>query len=640
MTPASSSPASHSRSGSRAPLPARPPVMRGALIAVLLLHGLTWVATPRVQAKGQVLDPHYGEVLFQFYKGDYFTAIVHLMAAQQLRRMPHHRVDADLLLGGMDLSYGLHNEAGRIFERVLDENTEVATRNQAWYFLGKIAYQRGYHHSAVERLGHIDLEQVSQGRRAEIGLLLAQALMAKGRYARAAQILGGVQWPGELAAYGTYNRGVALIKGGRSDEGMEALRRVGVLQDGDGQRQALKDRANLVLAYRLLEAGEPEQATGYFERIRLRGPYSNNALLGDGWAAAQQGRYDNALSPWSELRGRDVSDGSVQEAMLAVPYALSELRDYARAADLYQQAVTAFEGELARLDEAIGAIGAGRLVNALRETAGQQGMGWFWELDRLPELPETGYLARLMADHGFQETLKNFRDLIYLQRNLLHWRESVAAYDDMLGARRARYARKLPRVERILQDTDLVALRERRDALKERLQAIRDRDDPLGLASAEERQQWRRLVTLQGRIRALGEHPGAAQLRHKRRLLQGVLWWRLNQAYIQRLWETGKRIRALDEALQRCAQRLKSLREVAQTAPAGFEGFGSKIRGLHGRLGRSLQKVTRAIDRQGRFLETQSIAELQRRKAALAARLVHARFAMAQAYDRAALGRD
>jgi tetratricopeptide (TPR) repeat protein len=167
--------------------------MRSALIVALLLHSLAWAAPVRAQASGQVQDPHYGEVLFQFYKGDYFTAIVHLMAAQQLRRMPHHGLDADLLLGGMDLSYGLHAEAGRIFERVLDENTEAATRNQAWYFLGKIAYQRGYYRSAVERLGHIDMGQVSQTRQAEIRLLLAQALMAQARYAKAAQTLDGVQ---------------------------------------------------------------------------------------------------------------------------------------------------------------------------------------------------------------------------------------------------------------------------------------------------------------------------------------------------------------------------------------------------------------------------------------------------------------
>lgn len=421
---------------------------------------------------------------------------------------------------------------------------------------------------------------------------------------------------------------------------MEGLRQVGEMQARDGQQAALRDRANLVLAYILLEARDPQQAAGYFERIRLQGPYSNSALLGDGWAAAQQSRYHTALSPWDELRGRDVADNPVQEALLAVPYALSELRDYGRAAGLYQQAVDAFDGEIARLQEASGAIGAGRLVSALRETADQQGMGWFWEMDRLPDLPETRYLGRLMADHGFQETLKNFRDLIYLQRNLLHWRGSIAAYDDMLGARRERYARNLPRVQRMLQDTDLAALRERRDALKERFQAIRDGDDALGLASAEERRLWIRLNELEGRIHALGDHAPAAQLRHKQRLLKGVLWWRLSQAYAQRLWETDKRIRALDEALERGGQQLESLAQVAQTAPAGFEGFSTRIRGLGERLGRSLHKVGLAIDKQGRFLEAQAIAELQRRKAALAARRVHARFAMAQAYDRAALGRE
>src|SRR2546427_6129915 len=49
-------------------------------------------------------------------------------------------------------------------------------------------------------------------------------------------------------------------------------------------------------------------------RSRLNGPYSNKALLGIGWADAALGDYQGALTPWMELRSRDVLDAAVQRS--------------------------------------------------------------------------------------------------------------------------------------------------------------------------------------------------------------------------------------------------------------------------------------------------------------------------------------
>ena len=68
----------------------------------------------------QVLDLHYGEVLFHFYQEDYFTAISHLMVAQQQNLLQHHRDESELLLGGLQLSYGMPDQAEQRFDRLLD----------------------------------------------------------------------------------------------------------------------------------------------------------------------------------------------------------------------------------------------------------------------------------------------------------------------------------------------------------------------------------------------------------------------------------------------------------------------------------------------------------------------------------------
>src|SRR5690606_24950264 len=72
------------------------------------------VGEPRI-----VKDAKYGEVLFYFYQEEYFPAIVRLLAAKERSQLENHDAEAELLLGGLYLSYGHHLRAAGIFERLL-----------------------------------------------------------------------------------------------------------------------------------------------------------------------------------------------------------------------------------------------------------------------------------------------------------------------------------------------------------------------------------------------------------------------------------------------------------------------------------------------------------------------------------------
>ena len=106
----------------------------------------------------------------------------------------------------------------------------------------------------------------------------------------------------------------------------------------------------------MLEKGSPELANQYLSRVRLKGPFSNRALLGAGWVQASLGQYKKALVPWSMLHDRDITDTSVQEVMLAVPYAYGRLDYYGKAAILYGKAMDNFGYEIDRLTQSITSI--------------------------------------------------------------------------------------------------------------------------------------------------------------------------------------------------------------------------------------------------------------------------------------------
>jgi tetratricopeptide (TPR) repeat protein len=110
-------------------------------------------ASDRLPAR--VRDLHYGDVLFHFYQGDHVGALVRLQAAQHFDRLEHHAIEARLLEGGLYLSLGQHEQAGRIFEAMFDGTAEPAVRDRAWFYLAKVWYQRDYLDRAARALASI-----------------------------------------------------------------------------------------------------------------------------------------------------------------------------------------------------------------------------------------------------------------------------------------------------------------------------------------------------------------------------------------------------------------------------------------------------------------------------------------------------
>src|SRR5437868_14105199 len=79
-----------------------------------------------------IQDPHYGDGLFHFFQDRYFSSITSLMVSQTFERMPHHADEAEILRGGMLLSYGLHREAGEIFAKLIEKGAKPAVLDRAW----------------------------------------------------------------------------------------------------------------------------------------------------------------------------------------------------------------------------------------------------------------------------------------------------------------------------------------------------------------------------------------------------------------------------------------------------------------------------------------------------------------------------
>ena len=96
-------------------------------------------------APAVITAPHYGDTLFHFYQDHWFGAITSLMVSQHFGRVAPHDDEAEVLRGGMMLSYGLHEQAAEIFAKLIDQQAPQAVRDRAWFFLARIRHQRHTH---------------------------------------------------------------------------------------------------------------------------------------------------------------------------------------------------------------------------------------------------------------------------------------------------------------------------------------------------------------------------------------------------------------------------------------------------------------------------------------------------------------
>lgn len=610
----------------------------------LALLGLCLIARAVAGDAPPPRDLFLGEAYFRAQQGEYFDAISRLdTELQQFRRVDEpqrdplhfHAPRAEFSVGDFELSYRMHQRAGRAIRAVLEGNVADEVRNEAAYRLARIEYEKGDIEGALQALGRIQ-GKVPEAVRDEEQLLRAQVYMAANRLPEAVALLENLRGAPGVGGFAGYNLGVALIEEGRERDGREQLARTGQLDATDAAAQAIRDKANLALGYRLLTAKEDEAAGQYLDRVRLEGPFSDKALLGSGWAAANRGQFDRALVPWSLLVKRNPTDRAVQEALLGVPYAYARLDLHGRAALLYGNALEHFGQEITRLGASVDSIRGGRLLAALAREEMLQDSNWVVRLRELPEAPETFYLTDLMAANDFQFSLKNYLDLVALQKRLDTWTGDLDAFEGLIASRRHYYEPLLPNMDkrfRVL-DSQIRLRMEQRASLDVRLKHLLVAPRPDLLQTADERQARAQLERLEAQYRKDGSAVGeAARARIAR--LRGVLLWDVRTGYDQRLTDAFEHLRALDADVARLQKVYAAFVRTRQAATQSYTGYDGRIRAARERIATAREKVATLIAGQGRLIEAMAIEELEQRRSRLEQYQVQARFAMAESYDRA-----
>ena len=613
----------------------------------VLITGLMFAVSSAMagtSAPKALKDLYFGESLYYAFQEDWFDAIARLdtelaqhhgLDEPKLDTLYYHINHAEFAVGDFELAYRMHLRAGRAITAVIEGNVEEPVRNEAIFRLAKIYFQKDQPLNAlyaVERIQGV----VPPNIRDDLSFLHAQILMANGRFSEAAQILRDLQGAKSLEGFNTYNLGISLLRDGKKQEGRRYLDLTGQIDSNHALALAIKDKSNLVLGSKLLDERNFEGAKQVLDRVRLKGPFSNRALLGSGWTDAFRNQFERALVPWSILVTRQVTDPSVQEAMLAVPYAYGKLKVHSKAALMYGSALEKFGTEVDKLSASIKSIREGNFLRALVREELEQDANWVVKLRELPETPETYYLLELMASHDFQQSLKNYLDLEELRKKLESWENDLAAFEEIIEQRRAYYEPLLPAIDREFRrlDSQMRLRLEQRDRIEKRLKAMLVVPRPDYLATSKERIIGEQIAQLEQRLSAGGTAvTGEIKARIKR--LRGVLHWNIYTDYDRRFTEAHTHLRELNHVVDQLKRQYTVFVRTRQAATQSYEGYDDGIRRQRSLIREARTTVSELMARQGHMLETMAVNELSRRRERLAEFQIKARFAMADSYDRA-----
>lgn len=385
--------------------------------------------------------------------------------------------EANFQLGKIYAQYGLHYLASARFHKLADRPRPFNVGNDTWLQLAEQQFRRGqlgltglveYSASRVRQ----PMSEDQQQRRAN---LLGQLYLAQSRYLEAASVLREQTGSRLLRDYAIYNRAISLINIGEISHGAVRLDALGKRRADSEEAQALKDLANLSLAYYFLDHKDAGSAIPLLKRIKTEGPFSNKALLALGWAELGESgrvhgnaeliaakcaddplkslgtspanlraphrrdscaaagsfkreltaethpaRFREALKSWLRVRDRNPIHPAVQEALLAIPFGLLRTGQLELARQHYSHAIDVFEAEAKRIDKALDAVHNKQFITLAASASEQEWAGNDWRVGDVSPKGDVDLrlIYRLVARHDFYEALVNYRNLAKIKQVL------------------------------------------------------------------------------------------------------------------------------------------------------------------------------------------------------------------------------
>jgi tetratricopeptide (TPR) repeat protein len=538
------------------------------LAAAALLVAVAPALANNVPARPAVRDSAYGETLYAFYQKQYFPAISRLLVARERKEFAQQAGEAELLLGGLYVQYGMPEAARDVFERLAPADAAQAAR--VWLALAELNYRRERFEDALAIVA-TRFERASAPE--EAVLIAVKSLMRMGRYAEAIEWLG----KGDLsqrpeARYLRFNIAVAQVAAGNSEGGAVLLETLLKMPAADDEMRALRDRVALALGATYLQQQDNAKAVATLQNARLNGPYSGELLLVYGIANLRNGNHKQAAAALGNLTKRSMHEQAVQEGWIALGQVHEARDDRRRAVATYKAALKQLNGELDYLKGQAAAVDNGQWFAALEKRAGLIVLR-----DDRAGVSDDDVIGmplhyRQFAGNRFVLTFAQYVEVSSLAHLVQGWQERVPVLGYLVASREERHRRLVVEAGALLAGTPVEPLRTRHAALTGRVEAGIAADEPALVASEKRRRLLAMIAQVEARMARWPERDWGRQ-QEKLALLRGVLQWEIAREQPQQAWALRKVVRENGRLVERAAAQRERVATAMQVQQASVEGW-------------------------------------------------------------------
>lgn len=629
-------------------------------VSCLLFSG---IASAAEEMKTSVADLRYGVALYHYYQQDYLQALSELMVADARDGIHGHGDNPELIAGGISLAFGMQRHAELLFSELLKDNHRPqAVRDAAWFYLGKLQYERADWDAAEQSFSLVsdkfNPQVLAEMHSLQINLRIKKNDLAPFTVKKVVQ-----DNLGDWAPYALYNLGAAHARDSDMKSAQEFFNQLTATIFDDEKNLSRKeyltllDRTHTAIGYSYLQEKNYAAAIEEFRKVRLEGMESNQALLGYGWAAIAQEKYADAVKPWQVLQKRSLLYPAAQEALLALPFSYEKLnapgdalREYESAEQLLEREInlvrdmraTLTQGELLTLAGSK-PVSAEELIElekknepgTLTALITDDGQNWLKLGGTSVIKTRSIYLRELFAQNEFQVTVLDLRDLLKLQKLLQDWQPKLVAYDELLDQKQAWRQKTDLQVSQQSLGEQESKLQAQRDTLVMRLNAIKENEDYMAMADEDTRKSFLPVERSEATVATLKKNGwDTSEYDERLKMFHGILMWRAAQSYPGNLADAEGAANKIDEFLLQIKSNHAKIDQITSTG-VDLQPLHARIAQQQAQVAEQLHLVEKAIAERGAKLQMQVDKQLEGHEKRLNRYLAQSHLAVARLYDTA-----
>ncbi|MGM8227155.1 hypothetical protein ACSV5M_11265 [Cellvibrio sp. ARAG 10.3] len=401
------------------------------LVLCVVLPVVSLPAFAAISVNKSTTDLEYGVILLDYFQQDYFSALIEQEYAQAINNTTAKSPRGQVLKGGMMLSYGMADEAKRMFDTLLDSAAPEEVKNRAWFYLAKLFYSKSDVMNARESLAQIR-GKMPDDLHTDYHYLATLLNHTGNHLGDSENKFKAVSKENPYFPYLLFNMAILQLKDNKLEAAVGNLEAVTKYSGVSEELSLLSDRARHGLAELALQHGNLMQAWLYLKDIRTTGLYSNRALLSYAWAAINLKQYRQAIPALELLNERSIAIPEVQEAKVLLAHVYEQEGAPRKALKRNLIAEKEFHEGVEMIAEARRVIEKQDVPREFIKNldAMMDDSDWYSTRPSVDYQKLTPFLIDLMASHPFHETLRELADLYAIEANLKYW--SIQANEHLL----------------------------------------------------------------------------------------------------------------------------------------------------------------------------------------------------------------